>query len=184
VRLHDLGHFAATRLLTAGIDLRTVAGRLGHSKASTTLNVYASFVPDADQRAAQAISRLLGRTARRSVPVPESRRKYVQVLDSILAMAPTRPAEVLPTTEVRAKLSQIAAHFERHGATAEPVTFGSHRRPQGVIIPWELWLEILPAIEDRLDALEARERLETTGSERITIDEAAERLGRDPRRYR
>jgi antitoxin StbD len=99
-------------------------------------------------------------------------------------MAPTRPAEVLPTTEVRAKLSQIAADFERHGATAEPVTFGSHRRPQGVIIPWELWLEILPAIEDRLDALEARERLETTGSERITFDEAAERLGRDPRRYR
>jgi integrase len=51
VRLHDLGHFAATRLLTAGIDLRTVAGRLRHPKASTTLNVYASFVPDADRRA-------------------------------------------------------------------------------------------------------------------------------------
>lgn len=30
VRLHDLRHDAATRLLAAGIDVRTVAGRLGH----------------------------------------------------------------------------------------------------------------------------------------------------------
>lgn len=29
-RLHDLRYFAATRMLTAGIDVRTVAGRLGH----------------------------------------------------------------------------------------------------------------------------------------------------------
>ena len=171
-------------MLTSGIDLRTVAGGLGHSRASTTLNVYASLVPDADRRVAEAMSRLLSRTTRSREPVPESRRKYVQVPGSVAVMTPSRPAAVLPTTEARAKLSRIAADFERHGATAEPVTFGSHRRPQGVIIAWELWLEILPAIEDRLDALEARERLERTGSERVSFDEAAERLGRDPRRYR
>jgi site-specific recombinase XerD len=28
--LHTLRHYAATELLTAGVDLRTVAGRLGH----------------------------------------------------------------------------------------------------------------------------------------------------------
>lgn len=41
VRLHDLRHFVATELLSAGVDVRTVAGRLGHRNAATTLNVYA-----------------------------------------------------------------------------------------------------------------------------------------------
>lgn len=95
-----------------------------------------------------------------------------------------RHREVLPTTEVRAKLSQIAAEFERHGVSAEPVAFGSHRRPQGIIIPWEMWLEILPAIEDRLDAAEARHRLEDAGDNRVSFEDAAEAVGRDPRRYR
>ena len=91
---------------------------------------------------------------------------------------------ILPTTEARAKLSQIAAEFDREGVGAEPVTFGSHRRPQGVIIPWKLWLEILPAIEDRLDAVEADQRLGEAGAERVGFAEAAEALGRQPSRYR
>jgi antitoxin StbD len=99
-------------------------------------------------------------------------------------MPVARHHEVLPTTEVRAKLSQIAAEFERRGIGAEPVAFGSHRRPQGIILPWELWLEILPAIEDQLDAAQARQRLAEAGGERVGFDEAAHALGRDPRRYR
>jgi integrase len=59
VRFHDLRHYVATRLLAGGIDLRTVAGRLGHAKAGTTLNVYAAFVPDADRDAANVMADLL-----------------------------------------------------------------------------------------------------------------------------
>lgn len=60
VRLHDLRHYVATRLLTAGVDVRTVAGRLGHRNAATTLNVYSHFVPESDQRAAEILGRLSG----------------------------------------------------------------------------------------------------------------------------
>lgn len=98
-------------------------------------------------------------------------------------MPPIGQREVLPTTTARAQLSQIAAEFERNSG-AEPVTFGSHRRPQGVIVPWKMWLEILPAIEDHLDTTEARHRLEAAGSTRISFDEAAEAVGRDSGRYR
>jgi integrase len=55
VRLHDLRHYVATRLLASGVDVRTVAGRLGHRNAATTLNVYAHFVPEADRDAADAL---------------------------------------------------------------------------------------------------------------------------------
>jgi integrase len=58
VRLHDLRHYVATRLLSAGVDVRTVAGRLGHRNAATTLNVYSHFVPEADQEAAEILGRL------------------------------------------------------------------------------------------------------------------------------
>jgi integrase len=59
VRLHDLRHYVATRLLAAGVDVRTVAGRLGHRNAATTLNVYSHFVPEADRQAADVLARLL-----------------------------------------------------------------------------------------------------------------------------
>ena len=59
VRLHDLRHFVATRMLAAGVPVTTVAGRLGHANTSTTLNVYAHFVESSDRDAADALGRLL-----------------------------------------------------------------------------------------------------------------------------
>jgi integrase len=59
VRFHDLRHFAATRLLSAGVDVRTVSGRLGHANAATTLGVYAHFLESSDQAAALILGDLL-----------------------------------------------------------------------------------------------------------------------------
>mgnify|MGYP003465461628 CR=1 FL=1 len=59
VRLHDLRHYVATTLLAAGVPITTVAGRLGHARASTTLNVYAHFVAATDQHAADLLGGLL-----------------------------------------------------------------------------------------------------------------------------
>jgi integrase len=63
VRLHDLRHYVATQLLAAGVDVRTVAGRLGHRNASTTLNVYSHFLQDADEQAANVLAKLLDQNA-------------------------------------------------------------------------------------------------------------------------
>jgi len=47
--LHKLLQDNATELLAAGVDLRTVAGRLGHGGGGTkTLKVYAAWVSEAD----------------------------------------------------------------------------------------------------------------------------------------
>ena len=66
VRLHDLRHFVATQLLSAGVDVRTVAGRLGHRNAATTLNVYAHFLEQTDRVAADIIGGVIaGRSLRK-----------------------------------------------------------------------------------------------------------------------
>jgi integrase len=53
--LKELRHYSATELLTAGVDLRTVAGRLGHGDGTTTLRHYAAWVGSADAAAASTI---------------------------------------------------------------------------------------------------------------------------------
>jgi integrase len=54
---HKLRHYSATELIVGGADIRTVAGRLGHSGAgTTTLRAYAAWVSEADQRAAASLA--------------------------------------------------------------------------------------------------------------------------------
>ena len=54
--LHALRHYSATELLTAGVDLRTVAGRLGHGGGgATTLRVYSAWVAASDRKAAEIL---------------------------------------------------------------------------------------------------------------------------------
>jgi integrase len=60
VRLHDLRHFVATTLLSSGVDLTTVAGRLGHgSGGKTTLAIYSHFLRKPDQAASAVMAAVL-----------------------------------------------------------------------------------------------------------------------------
>ncbi|MFT7475778.1 MAG: integrase [Verrucomicrobiales bacterium] len=62
IRLHDLRHWQATRLLDAGVPLPTVAARLGHASGATTMKVYAHRTPEADQRASEIVGDMLDGT--------------------------------------------------------------------------------------------------------------------------
>jgi integrase len=55
---HHLRHFAATTLAGAGVDVRTIAGRLGHANPAITLRTYAHFLEAADRQAAEVMGRL------------------------------------------------------------------------------------------------------------------------------
>lgn len=71
VRLHDLRHYVATRLLDAGIPVREVSERLGHASATTTLTIYAASVPATDRIAAGIMGDLVdGKPRKKARPRP------------------------------------------------------------------------------------------------------------------
>ncbi len=70
LRLHDLRHLYASTLIAAGVDVLTVQRRLGHARASTTLDVYGHVLPAGPH----AGSLQAAWDAAGSMPVPESGR--------------------------------------------------------------------------------------------------------------
>lgn len=55
--IHSFRHFAASSLISAGLDVTTVSGALGHCCSSTTLNVYSHQFQNAQARVAEAMDR-------------------------------------------------------------------------------------------------------------------------------
>jgi hypothetical protein len=89
------------------------------------------------------------------------------------------PTEVLPTSEARRYLTAIAADFREHGAASGPILFGSRRKPEAAIVPYEL-IELLdPIVEDLVIAARARERLIADDGTRHTVEDVAASLGLD-----
>jgi integrase len=61
VSLHDLRHTHATFLLDAGVDLKTISARLGHSSIALTADTYAHVTEQLDREAAARLERYLNR---------------------------------------------------------------------------------------------------------------------------
>ncbi|SDB15657.1 Site-specific recombinase XerD [Ruminococcaceae bacterium FB2012] len=53
--IHSFRHFAASALISSGLDVVTVSGALGHCSSGTTLNIYSHMFQTAQARVAQAM---------------------------------------------------------------------------------------------------------------------------------
>lgn len=72
---HALRHSHASQLLKAGVDLKEISARLGHSRASFTLSTYVHLLPGQDQEAARRTDALLRRAIenhRKLAEMPET----------------------------------------------------------------------------------------------------------------
>ena len=66
ITVHRMRHCHAVWLLRAGTPVKVVSERLGHKDVTTTLNVYASALPDMQDHAVDVLDRLMGRSAQAS----------------------------------------------------------------------------------------------------------------------
>ncbi len=78
---------------------------------------------------------------------------------------------VLTVTEARKATSEIARRFGKDGVFAEPVFFGSHRKPVAVMIPAALYVAFAEAFEDLVIAERIRERRALDDGTRISAIE-------------
>jgi integrase len=60
VKFHSLRHTHASQLIASGVDVVTISRRLGHSKPTVTLAIYAHLFATDDRKAAAAIDAALG----------------------------------------------------------------------------------------------------------------------------
>ena len=63
IPFHGLRHTSATILIANHADIKTVQNRLGHSEASTTMNIYAHALKETDQKAASLLAKALSKQA-------------------------------------------------------------------------------------------------------------------------
>lgn len=125
MNIHQLRHYSATELIAAGVDVRTVAGRLGHGGGgTTTLRVYSAWVAEADQRAA---GKLAGRMPALPVELADGGelsaterpnddspyRAIASDLRAAIRVGALKPGDHLPT------FSALAARYEVAFGTAQ-----------------------------------------------------------------
>jgi integrase len=126
--LHALRHYSATELIAAGVDVRTVAGRLGHAGGgATTLRVYAAWLSEADQRAAAALS---GRMPPR--PSPEPAEVPAAPSEETLAVEIPRPQPPRRSPAPRSAKSKARAHWTTTRAAGKSPTGAELAKLAGV----------------------------------------------------
>jgi integrase/DNA-binding transcriptional regulator YhcF (GntR family) len=125
MHIHQLGHYSATELIASGVDVRTVAGRLGHGGGgATTLRVYSAWLSEADQKAAGTLGLRMPAPPIAQDPAPPADseevlpeptgpyQRIVMDLRGAIACGVLGPGDPLPTAE------QLKARYQVSAGTA------------------------------------------------------------------
>jgi integrase/DNA-binding transcriptional regulator YhcF (GntR family) len=125
MHIHQLRHYSATELISAGVDVTTVGGRLGHGGGgSTTLRFYSAWVSEADQRAAGTLSSRLPELpagldtagALKSTVRPTGDTQYERIASDLrgaIVCGALKPGELLPP------LAELASRYGTAFNTAQ-----------------------------------------------------------------
>lgn len=81
--------------------------------------------------------------------------------------------------ETRAALTKVVERFRRDGATAEPVIFGSRRKPEAVVLPYETYRLLMDLAEGAVIRERVRERSARDDGVRHDLDAIASEFGVD-----
>ncbi|GAA3632620.1 hypothetical protein GCM10022267_19350 [Lentzea roselyniae] len=152
MNIHQLRHYSATELIAAGVDVRTVAGRLGHGGGgATTLRVYSAWVSEADQRAAGNIGTRMPKApikvsesgAVTTTLEPTADNPYQKIyadLRGAITCGALRPGDLLPTVvELKGRYGLSAGTVNRAIAElkAEGLVHASRGKRAVVLAPGE-----------------------------------------------
>jgi len=122
MHIHQLRHYSATELISAGVDVTTVGGRLGHGGGgSTTLRFYSAWKSESDQRAAGTLSARLPELpvgldptgALTAAVRPVADKQYQRIaadLRGAIMCGALKPGERLPTAVELAAKYQVAVN--------------------------------------------------------------------------
>lgn len=93
------------------------------------------------------------------------------------------PQTVVPSAEARDHLASYLKLFREKGGQADPVVFGSHRKPEGVILSYERYEWQTEILDELVASEEVREAIAQDTGNRVELADVAREAGFDPAEF-
>jgi antitoxin StbD len=90
---------------------------------------------------------------------------------------------VVPSAEARDRLAGYLKLFREKGGQADPVVFGSHRKPEGVILSYERYVWQMEILDELVASEEVREALAQDTGKRVELADVSREAGFDPAEF-
>lgn len=117
LKFHALRHTHASLLLKAGVEIKTISERLGHSSVGITYDIYSHLMPGMQREAVEALEKLLGQVpleerirsfldAKKKEGLSESAYKEYEQELMVFGMTIQKPTDRITLADVKTYLSQ------------------------------------------------------------------------------